>query len=86
MKTVSEMRFYFTRYCLSLHILFQKIKERKDPFKNNRCLEIIDRDNNNLYTRLFNVSYSSTASIVSLTTDRTSYIGLQHKTCNFVCF
>jgi len=71
---------------LSLHILFQTIKERKDPFKNNRCLEIIDRDNNNLYTSLFNVSYSSTASIVSLSTDITSYKGVQHKSCNFVYF
>jgi len=53
MKDVSGMRFQFTRCYLSLRILFQTIKERKDPFKNNRCLEIIDRDKNNLYTRLF---------------------------------
>ena len=45
------------------------IKERKDPFQNNRCLETIFRDNNNLYTRLFNVSYSSTVRIVSVSTD-----------------
>ncbi|KAJ7375233.1 ligand-gated sodium channel [Desmophyllum pertusum] len=37
------------------------VKERKDPFNNKRCLDTVYRDENNFYTRLFNVSYSSTA-------------------------
>lgn len=37
------------------------IKERKDPFNTKRCLNSVDRDDNNLYTRIFNVTYSSTA-------------------------
>ena len=72
-KTIKSQRMMFQSKSFlnsfGLNFFFpQVIIKRQDPFKNGRCRANTSKRDDNLYTKMYNTSYSSTVRLIMRTT------------------